>query len=562
MSEFNFNISLSVLNHLGRNLYRNFITVLGEAISNAWDADAKNVWISIDKDKNNMTVKDDGIGMTPDDFQNKFLKIGYSKRKNKNFTSPLGRPFIGRKGIGKLALLSCAKQIAIVTKSKNTEITGGLIDNSELDEAIKDDINANEYILQPLSQEAINAFGNQTKGTLIYFNNLSEEIYNTIDYIKKAIALYFRFSLIDKRFKIYVNKELIDEKELEDLAQNTQFVWILNDYSDKFLNTQKSIKNVKAIISKNSNIKVRGFIATTVKPKDIKIRGTNEKVTLDLFVNGRLREKDILKHIPTARIVENYTYGQIFFDELDSGDCPDVFTSSRESVVANDKNFNVFLSEIKRLYANIIEEWDVLRRKFGFDGDSDNIAISKKARKAEELYHTTMQDMNLGIQKSKEGNIVEQWANELAEESQFNIPSYTECFISENLLRKYIEYKKLPLTQEAEKAAADWRKKHIDAKNKANISYSIRQNDGDIYYLDMDNLANLVDKASDKLKDPGISRSAIVYKPLRDAVGHTSIISQLAKTNLSLEFENIKARLGEILKDTQQQLKESNKKNK
>lgn len=32
---FQFDISLSVLNHLGRNLYRNFITVLGEAISNA-----------------------------------------------------------------------------------------------------------------------------------------------------------------------------------------------------------------------------------------------------------------------------------------------------------------------------------------------------------------------------------------------------------------------------------------------------------------------------------------------------------------------------------------------
>jgi hypothetical protein len=32
--EFNFNISLNVLDHLGRNLYRSFITVIGEAISN------------------------------------------------------------------------------------------------------------------------------------------------------------------------------------------------------------------------------------------------------------------------------------------------------------------------------------------------------------------------------------------------------------------------------------------------------------------------------------------------------------------------------------------------
>lgn len=560
MSNFNFNISLSVLNHLGRNLYRNFITVLGEAISNAWDADAKNVWITIDKYNNNMIVKDDGTGMTDDDFQNKFLKIGYSKRKNKNFNSPLGRPFIGRKGIGKLALLSCAQQIQIVTKCKNTKVTGGLIDNGELDEAIKDDINANEYILKPLTQEAINAFGNQQNGTLIYFNNITEEIHNTIDYIKKAIALYFRFSIIDKDFKIYVNNEIINEKELEELALSTQFVWILNGYSDNFLNPQNSIKNVKAIISKKINLKVSGFIATTEKPRDIKIRGTNEKVTLDLFVNGRLREKDILKHIPTARIVESYTYGQIFFDELDTGDCPDIFTTSRESVVANDSNFNNLLIEIKKIYATIIDEWDTLRRKFGFDGDVDNTTISKKARKAEELYRTTMKDMNLGVNIAKQDTVVEKWANELAEESQFNIPSYTECFISENLLRKYIEYKKLPLSKEAIEEAAKWRKKHKEDKNTANISYRIRQNENDIYYLDMDHLANFVDKATDKLKAPGISRSAVVYKPLRDAVGHTSIITTIAKTNLSIEFENIKARLGEILKATQEEEKKRKKK--
>lgn len=559
MSNFNFNISLSVLNHLGRNLYRNFITVLGEAISNAWDADAKNVWITIDKDANSMIVKDDGIGMTDDDFQNKFLKIGYSKRKNNSFNSPLGRPFIGRKGIGKLALLSCAQQIQIVTKCKNTKITGGLIDNGELDEAIKDDINANEYILKHLSQDAITAFGNQQNGTLIYFNNITEEIHNTIDYIRKAIALYFRFSIIDKDFKIYVNNDLINEKELEELAQSTQFVWILNGYSDNYLNAQNSIKNIKATISKKTNLRVSGFIATTEKPRDIKIRGTNEKVTLDLFVNGRLREKDILKHIPTARIVESYTYGQIFFDELDTGDCPDIFTSSRESVVANDTKFNDLLTELKKIYANIIEEWDTLRRKFGFDGDVDNTTISKKARKAEELYRTTMKDMNLGVNIAKQDTVVEKWANELAEESQFNIPSYTECFISENLLRKYIEFKKLPLSKEAIEEAAKWKERHKEDKNKANISYTIRQNENDIYYLDMDHLANFVDKATDKLKTPGISRSAVVYKPLRDAVGHTSIISNLAKTNLSVEFENIKARLGEILKATQEEQKKSKK---
>jgi len=56
-SPFSFNISLSVLNHLGRNLYRNFITVLGEAISNSWDADANEVRIYIDREKNYLIIK-------------------------------------------------------------------------------------------------------------------------------------------------------------------------------------------------------------------------------------------------------------------------------------------------------------------------------------------------------------------------------------------------------------------------------------------------------------------------------------------------------------------------
>lgn len=62
--QFQFEISLSVLNHLGRNLYRNFVTVLGEAISNSWDADANNVWIYIDRENSAFVIKDDGKGMS------------------------------------------------------------------------------------------------------------------------------------------------------------------------------------------------------------------------------------------------------------------------------------------------------------------------------------------------------------------------------------------------------------------------------------------------------------------------------------------------------------------
>src|SRR5881394_1020369 len=97
---FTFEISLSVLDHLGRHLYRSFATVLGEAISNSWDADSSNVWIYINRENNSLLIKDDGRSMSEEDFQNKFLKIGYSKRKKGEDSSKKGRPFIGRKGIG------------------------------------------------------------------------------------------------------------------------------------------------------------------------------------------------------------------------------------------------------------------------------------------------------------------------------------------------------------------------------------------------------------------------------------------------------------------------------
>src|SRR4051812_38364871 len=193
---FTFEISLSVLNHLGRSLYRSFATVLGEAVSNAWDADAKNVEIYVDKNKNSFLIKDDGIGMSADDFQNKFLKIGYSKRKGGQKASSGGRPFIGRKGIGKLALLSCADKISVISKTRGKAYVGGVIDNSELDAAITEDLIPEEY---SLGNWSLAKFDKYTKGhrhgTIILFEGIKQGIKGSFPFLARIIALYFRFSL-------------------------------------------------------------------------------------------------------------------------------------------------------------------------------------------------------------------------------------------------------------------------------------------------------------------------------------------------------------------------------
>ena len=548
-----FNISLSVLNHLGRNLYRNVITVLGEAISNSWDADASNVWITIDKEHNCMTIVDDGDGMNFDDFQNKFLKIGYSKRRNGRYRTPSGRPSIGRKGIGKLALLSCAKKIHVASKTKETALVGGIIDNSSLDQAITDDLNSQEYILGNLTSKVLSSVEIGEKGTYILFENVNEGITNTVEYIKKSVALYFRFSLLDKNFNIFVNNEKIDEKMLGELAEGTQFLWKIDDIEDPFIK-QLSLESKPKILKPKINIK--GYIASVDKPSKLKIRGTQEKVSIDLFVNGRLREKDILRHIPTSRIVENYVYGQIHFDDLDSGGTKDIFTSSREGIISDDLCYRKFLGEIERLFKNIMDDWDELRRQKGDDGDPENMKITPMARKAQELFNTTFKEMKENHKKDenhkkKKSNYVDNWIKELSGEAEYNIPSYVECFIAENLLREYIKYNKMKLSQEAVSEAKKWKEKENENKGKANISYEIRKSMDDIYYLDMKYLSNFIDKALDKNKDPALSRSSDIYKPVRDAVGHTSIITSIAKRQLSIELENIKARVMKLMDDVE-----------
>ena len=544
MKTYNFNISLSILNHLGRNLYRSFMTVLGEAISNAWDADAHNVYITIERDQQKLVIIDDGDGMNDSDFQNKFLKIGYSKRKDNTTQTNSGRPFIGRKGIGKLALLSCAQKITVITKTTTSAVVGGTIDNSGLDLAIKDDISSNDYSLDIPTDEIITTYTPLLgeKGTAIIFEGIKDGIRNRIDYIRKLVALYFRFSLKDSTFNITINGEPITLKELDSIKEKTQFVWKVNDLNDPYINESTFIKT-KALTLGNEQIK--GFIASVTTPSDLKIAGTDEKITIDLYVNGRLREKDILRHIPTARIVESYLYGQIHYDALD--DENDRFTSSREGVVPDDPKFKELLNQLESVLKTIINDWDLWRIETNQDGDAENKRISKKQRKSKELFNVVVEDFKPSKDNSASRKKVDGWLKSLSEDAEYNFASYGECFVSENLLRYYIRDKKIPFPTDWSKRLEDWRKRHEEAKEKANINFEIREDTSDLSLCAMDDLAYLADDEKDKIKKATLLRDAIEYKPIRDALAHTSRLTAVAKNRLNITYENIKARIISLL---------------
>lgn len=544
-NKFKFEISLSVLNHLGRNLYRNFITVIGEAISNSWDADAKNVWISIDRDSSTFSIKDDGKGMSSRDFQDKFLKIGYSKRAGGKTKTALHRPFIGAKGIGKLALLSCAKKVSIFSKTTRGQYVGGVIDNGELDKAIKSDLTPEMYPLGALDFGKLsNLSVGHKAGTIIVFEDAKEQIRNSISHIRKMIALSFRFSLLDEEFSIFVNGERITVDDLKDVLDATEFVWVINSHTDEFIDGMENLKHAK--IRMTTSLDIKGFIASVSKPRYLKITGTDERATVDLFVNGRMREKNILRHIPTQRIPESYIYGQIHFDSMDRVGF-DPFTSSREGVVGDDENFISLLDFLKRHALNqIFDKWDALRLGRGEQGDEDNKRKTKKERKARDLYAAASEEYE---QDEGDGSYdtVDMWLDDLRDDAEFNISSYVDCFLSENLLRKYIGEAKSAIKPGVKSESDKWRAQELAKKAKANISFTIRKSDSDIDYLGMDALALTAEGVKDSGPNHSLTKDSVSYAPARNVIGHTGLLTDNAKTHLRLTYENIKARVRSLL---------------
>jgi hypothetical protein len=541
---FKFAISLSVLNHLGRNLYRNFITVLGEAISNAWDADARNVWIDFDKEHAFFSIKDDGVGMDPGDFQGKFLKIGYSKRKDGQTETGRGRPFIGAKGIGKLALLSCAERVTIFSRKEGGNYTGGVIDNSGLDEAITDNLNPDEYPLEVPDFALIEKLAvDHAHGTILVFENAKEVLRTSEEQIRKLLALSFHFSLIDPEFTIRVNGEPISVNDLDSLAKSTEFVWKIGDYSDDFLELCTNVKTWAA--APETKLAIIGYLATVEKPSNLNVRGSDSRATVDLFVNGRLRERNVLRHIPTQRIVESYLYGQIHFDAMEGdGDAP--FTSSREGIVETDPNFSALIDYLKReAVPRVIDQWDEFRLARGQDGDEENPRKSKKDRKAAGLVSAAEEEFKPEA-GTPNADLVQQWINELNPDAEFNVSSYVDCFLSENLVRKFLKHKAVKLQGGVEQQIEDWKKRETDRKAEANISFDIRRDNDDLSYLGMDALAFSAEGTKDTSKQ-SLWQDAVNFRPVRNAVGHTGVLTDNAKSHLRLVFENIKGRLRALL---------------
>jgi hypothetical protein len=112
-------IDPSILRELS-GVYKPFVKAFKELISNAFDADADRVDVTFSDDFTTITVEDDGVGMTIFDFRNDFTRIGGGSRRWAGERTRRGRPRIGSKGIGFLALARYCDHLRVRSSANRT----------------------------------------------------------------------------------------------------------------------------------------------------------------------------------------------------------------------------------------------------------------------------------------------------------------------------------------------------------------------------------------------------------------------------------------------------------
>jgi hypothetical protein len=186
----NLSVDIRIIKLLSAKTYEDFPNALRELISNAFDADASEVSVTVDLEKDNIEISDDGNGMTPSDFDF-FLRIA-GQQRGKNISPVFKRKRIGQFGIGFLAIFPFGKTIRIISTARNSDIQFEATIPSE--DFLSDNIS-------PLDIEKIPIYGT-TKSSESYRNQHKTLI--QISGLSKLARMYFSESEDAEKDQKYV----------------------------------------------------------------------------------------------------------------------------------------------------------------------------------------------------------------------------------------------------------------------------------------------------------------------------------------------------------------------
>lgn len=249
----------NTIEHLGVRMYSTLPPVLAELIANSYDADAENIKLNLKDDTadKEITIEDDGIGMSFDEINNKFLRIGRNRRDDGGDPASVkGRKAIGKKGLGKLSFFGISHEIEIATKK-----------DGKLNVFIMrwEDIKRSDKEYAPVIVKKDEPCDTTEHGTTITLRKLQRDS----DFLPEDIATSLsKIFIIDASFKITLQHnsgaliEVTNERKYADLDKEIEWdvpadIGVESEYSRKAQVTGHLIATEKPISPKTN---MRGVV--------------------------------------------------------------------------------------------------------------------------------------------------------------------------------------------------------------------------------------------------------------------------------------------------------------
>ena len=359
-------IDLNVLNHLGINLYSNNPAVLAEAVANAWDADAETVNIDIDAPSRTVVIKDDGHGMSADDINAKFLRVGWRRREDSPVTLKHRRPVMGRKGIGKLSLFSIADTIE-VQSAKNGQSVGFTMSRTAIEREIKNKEGGGTYYPAPLPRERISI----AEGTRIELRDLRKRLTTTEVFLRRRIARRFTVIGATHSFRVFVGDNEVGISDRHYFPA-LQYVWHYGSYGNE---CATHCTNAEKKESRKTD-SFEGWIGTVKAAGQLRDDGESLNKVL-VMARGKLVQEDILAALEEGGIYTKYLIGEVQSDALDDDRKADIATTSRQALIEDDPRFTALKQSVARELSYIRDRWTEYRNEGGTKAALESAAIKE-----------------------------------------------------------------------------------------------------------------------------------------------------------------------------------------
>lgn len=361
MKEYALNVDPRILELLGPNLYTNIYYVLAELIANAYDADAKNVYIISNKD--DIRVEDDGHGMSYENGEiRKFLNVaGVSRTKeDEAYTRSGDRRKMGRKGVGKLAALSVSESVDIMTIG-NKEKSGFILSRRPLE--------GNK--LQAINEEDITFSYINEHGTSIIMKNPQYRLHKTLSAVKRNLLKIF--PLVNSNFKIHIIRgnehEIIDSFDENIMKELSTLITLGDDYS----NLSNLVPNIFPS-KRNELIENRDAYTVPLSMRDNNglereyvlelvgwigtyktTRGRKAEMTdfpdnfISLYANKKMGEFNILPIVGQNKLNEVFVVGQLHVDLFELSELPDMALSNRQGYKSDDPRYEAVINYVRNI---------------------------------------------------------------------------------------------------------------------------------------------------------------------------------------------------------------------